>query len=165
MTISGTPRPAYVFDGTDWVPVSGGSTDFTYIPWTTYTPTLTASTTNPTLGSGSTVFGSYSQVGKIVTVKFMFIFGSSGTNAGSGTYRVSLPVTPVGDSIPSGNIFIFDSSTSNAWTGCMGSIQSAGYMDQIWYASGGALASVSESNPMAWSASDQIRGLITYEAA
>ena len=34
--------------------------------YTTYTPTLTASTTSPTLGSGSTAVGYYKRIGRIV---------------------------------------------------------------------------------------------------
>jgi len=57
----------------------------------TYTPTLTASTTNPTLGSGSSALGWHHVNGRHVTVWFYFRFGSSGAAAGSGLYYVSGP--------------------------------------------------------------------------
>ena len=57
-----------------------------------YTPALTASVSDPTLGSGSSTSGFYIVDGKLVTVWSGIIFGSSGAAAGSGTYRVSLPV-------------------------------------------------------------------------
>lgn len=60
--------------------------------WTAYTPTLTAATTNPTLGSGS-VTGAYRQRGKTVQGRVRVAFGTSFT-AGSGTYYISLPATP-----------------------------------------------------------------------
>lgn len=61
----------------------------------TYTPTLTASSSNPTLGSGSSATGYYVQNGELVSVQISILFGSSGAAAGSGTYRLSLPpVTP-----------------------------------------------------------------------
>lgn len=59
---------------------------------TLYTPALTALTTNPTLGSGSSASGGYFQFGSLIAFWAMINFGTSGTNAGSGQYRVSLPV-------------------------------------------------------------------------
>jgi len=57
--------------------------------WTSYTPTLTASTTNPT---NWTQTGYYMQAGKLVIAKFKLTAGASMT-AGSGTYYIALPVT------------------------------------------------------------------------
>ena len=60
--------------------------------WANWTPALTATTTNPTLGTGSVATGRYFQLGKLVVANFKIQFGTSGTSAGSGAYRVSLPV-------------------------------------------------------------------------
>lgn len=57
--------------------------------WTGYTPTLTATTTNPTIGNGS-IIGRYKQYGKLVVFDLEFVFGSTST-AGSGNYSFSLP--------------------------------------------------------------------------
>ena len=58
----------------------------------TYTPTLTATTTNPTLGSGGSASGRYTMYGgKFVTCRGTIAFGTSGTNAGSGQYLIALP--------------------------------------------------------------------------
>lgn len=57
--------------------------------WTGYTPTLTATTTNPTIGNGS-IIGRYKQYGKLVVFDIEFVFGSTST-AGSGNYSFSLP--------------------------------------------------------------------------
>src|SRR5688500_18859613 len=62
--------------------------------WTAWTPALTASTTNPTMGSGAVATGRYSQNGKTVTGWGHIKFGTSGAAAGSGLYMVSLPVAP-----------------------------------------------------------------------
>ncbi len=62
--------------------------------YTTYTPTLTGSTTNPTLGSGSSVSGFYKRLGRWVRGKAVITFGSSGTAVGSGYYGLLLPVQP-----------------------------------------------------------------------
>jgi hypothetical protein len=60
--------------------------------WTAYTPSLTAVSSNPVLGSGATIAGRYMRVGRTVTVQVNIRFGTSGTGAGSGFYEISLPV-------------------------------------------------------------------------
>ena len=57
--------------------------------WKPYSPILTATTTNP---SGWTGTGRWYQVGSLVTVRLTLTGGTS-VNAGSGTYRIGLPVT------------------------------------------------------------------------
>lgn len=60
--------------------------------WTTYTPTWTASTTNPTLGS-TTITGRYKKLdANTVAVQINILITTGGAwNAGSGTYAFSLP--------------------------------------------------------------------------
>ncbi|MEU6768501.1 hypothetical protein ABZ916_39085 [Streptomyces sp. NPDC046853] len=58
--------------------------------WTAYTPTWTASTTNPTLGNG-TLIGRYQRVGRTITVHINLTVGAS-TSVGSGDYSFALPV-------------------------------------------------------------------------
>lgn len=63
-----------------------------------YTPSLTAATTNPTLGSGSGVVGKFTlRAGIWCDVRFTIKFGSSGAAAGSGQYLISLPFTSASD--------------------------------------------------------------------
>lgn len=60
--------------------------------WLTYTPTFTASTTNPTVGNGS-LTGRYIYLNKhTVQAIFKFVGGSTSTK-GSGAYTFSLPIT------------------------------------------------------------------------
>ena len=75
-----------VYDGAAWVPIasSGGVAS--------WTPTLTATTTNPTLGTGSSVSGRLFRQGSMVTVWARIQFGTSGVAAGSGVYIINLPV-------------------------------------------------------------------------
>lgn len=61
--------------------------------WTSYTPTLTATTTNPTLGTSGTNSGRYMQIGKMVYFWLETYWGTTAGTAGSGTYQWSLPVT------------------------------------------------------------------------
>lgn len=63
--------------------------------WTTYTPTLSASGGGTALGTGGTITGRYVRHGRRVTVMTDFAYGSSGASFGSGSVRLSVPVTPV----------------------------------------------------------------------
>lgn len=60
--------------------------------WTAYTPTMTATTTNPNIGSTGAANGRYIKVGRMVMFTISITSGGSGIAAGSGTYRVSLPI-------------------------------------------------------------------------
>lgn len=73
------------YDGSAWQPVLGGGT------WTAYTPSWTATTTNPSIGNGS-IAGRYQLVGKTCIAKFEVVAGTT-TNFGSGSWSFSLPFT------------------------------------------------------------------------
>jgi hypothetical protein len=84
-----------IYNGTSWVRF------VQYGAGTAYTPALTASTTNPSLGTGGfpETTGRYSQNGKIVTGYARVAAGTTSVTAGSGTYRISLPVTCAMDGV------------------------------------------------------------------
>jgi hypothetical protein len=70
---------------------TGSFRDSIFPAWTTYTPTFTASSTNPTLGN-FTRTGRYAKVGR--TVHFVIVITCNATSGfGSGNYRFGLPVT------------------------------------------------------------------------
>jgi hypothetical protein len=98
--------PIERYDGTSW---NGANVN-------TYTPVLGATTTNPTLGSGSQQFGNYILNGKMMSGQFFVKFGS-GLAAGSGQYQISLPpgftYNAVGSAVPLGNF------TANLPTGAI----------------------------------------------
>lgn len=60
-----------------------------------YTPVLTGATTDPSRGTGAfpEATGVYSQNGRIVTGYARLAAGNTSVTAGSGAYRISLPVT------------------------------------------------------------------------
>jgi hypothetical protein len=137
-----------------------------------FTPTLTASVTDPTLGTGGTITGRYIKLGKLVMCWVEINFGTSGTNAGSGTYRVSLPVAASsamavaeqlykGDVVGSGGCR--DDSTAT------GSRQLAVQMNTvnnvILTIADGTNSIVTSAIPFAWAASDTIYLSAVYEAA
>jgi hypothetical protein len=92
-TAPSSPYIGQFYDnGTDLLRWNGSSWDTYYkVPgaWTSYTPTWTAATTNPTLGNG-TLVGRYSKIGRQVTVHINLIPGST-TAFGTGTYNFLLP--------------------------------------------------------------------------
>jgi len=133
-------------------------------PWTAYTPTLTASTTNPT---GWTTTGYYCQVGKLVVCKFRVMAGASMTT-GTGTYRVALPVAANTSSVPdvdAGIVVGYDASPGN-FAMFNAYVTNASYV-QFGYAAThlGAFTAVGNASPWTWANTDFIRGTLTYEAA
>lgn len=73
---------------------TGATGSFETNPWTTYTPVLTATGTNPDLGDGSSV-GRYMVVGATIFGEIRIIAGETGFDRGSGTYRVGLPTVGI----------------------------------------------------------------------
>lgn len=136
------------------VTIPGGSTPGA---WTAWTPALTAATTNPTLGSGSVQEGSYMQLGKLVIAHFNIQFGSSGQNAGSGEYRISLPVAAVttGSTVPMGVAASFTPNTAGTSL-----VRQSATTVRLWLAAGSYFGSGSGIG-----AGSQIWGVLTYEAA
>lgn len=139
--------------------------------FTSYTPDLSAVTTPPTMGTGSSVSGKYARIGDLVYGSAIFNFGSTGVSAGSGNYLLKLPVTaaaPLSGGSPMGRARISDNSAS-----------SQGYLDVCVHPSfldyafiryqaswpTGTLNSVTNSAPWTWAASDVIEMWFCYEAA
>jgi hypothetical protein len=137
-------------------------------PWTAYTPTLSASTTPPTLGTGSAVSGAYIAAGKLIIGRARIAFGTSGTAAGSGTYRFSLPVAAAasGETRAISSIRMFDSSANAIATPAV-VIAGTTYMEFQYQATwpSGTFTVVTHAAPWAWAASDWIEVAFCYEAS
>jgi hypothetical protein len=131
--------------------------------WTAYTPALTASSVNPTLGTGSIVNGSWYRVGRLVTVNANLVLGT-GATAGTGTYRVSLPVTAktLTGGYHMGSAFGNDTSANNGVDG-ISRIGATGGWDKAEMMLDNVL--VTNAAPFTWAATDIISITITYEAA
>lgn len=130
--------------------------------WETWTPTLTASTTNPTLGTGSTAAGRYGRVNKTVFGQLTIQFGTSGTNAGVGFYFVSLPIAAQSGNVVIGQGYAFDNSASLVRHLTVLTDNTTRVGMWIDNATNFALAA---GTPWAWGASDVIRFNFEYEAA
>jgi hypothetical protein len=136
----------------------------------TYTPTLTATTTSPNLGSGSVVRGKYTRgAGGMVHVAWRIAFGTTGTASGTGQYLVSLPIAAAVD---------FGGSDPEWWGQGRITDQGSNTYPVTWYIPGSnpsvvsAVMFTSAGGGQVWSstsftvnASDDCAGSITYRAA
>ncbi len=129
--------------------------------WTTYTPEWTATTTNPSVGGGSIV-GYYCQLNDLV-IGNAWIQAGSGYNRGSGTYRISVPVT--GDSgvagYSAGSAWVYDSSATIARGGLLRCFGDYVQIELIDYTT----VNMTEGNPFLFSQNDQIRLHFAYKVA
>ena len=144
--------------------------------YTSYTPTLTASTTSPTLGTGSSATGYYKQIGRMVHGYASIVWGSSGTAAGSGYYGLLLPVEPANRDQAIGPGYLLDYDDQVRFV-----VASAIVAVDLWAAatkkaiivttnvSGEGVATgdnpVGAATPWAWSANDKILLNFSYEAS
>lgn len=130
----------------------------------TYTPTLTAVTTNPTLGTGGSASGRYTMYGgKFVTCHGTIAFGTSGANAGSGQYLIALPFaasSAITGGVPSVGSGLIRCAGSTAIVNFFASSGSS-TMAAITVA-GGNMAS---GAPGAWTNNDYISFTMSYETA
>lgn len=146
-----------IWDGTAWRVISYGA-------FTGYTPTLTGSVTNPTMGTGGIRTGSFFQLGKLTVAYGTIKFGTSGAAAGSGTYRISLP-TPAKALVVtgqmSGTCYGFDVSANNSNSGvCV--IDSTDTSRIIPTLAGNW---VTGAAPWTWGNNDELSYSVVYEAA
>ena len=137
-------------------PSSGGGT------WQSYSPTYT----NFTPGN-ATITARYSQTGKVVTVFFSVIFGS--TSSISGTPNVSLPANTVAGFEEMIVVFgkIEDVGTAFLVGGCMIVHSSQTFRWQFFPTNANNLVSdnVSATAPFTWVTGDKYATTFTYEAA
>ena len=133
--------------------------------WTSWTPALTAATTNPTLGTGSSIAGRYCQIGKLVIASFTIQFGTSGTNAGSGEYRLSLPVAADTTNLTAGPPMGHAGGYNPK--GIYSAMRVSSTTVRFWIGSTGAYLSSTTSGGGAdtWGNGSQLWGVLTYEAA
>lgn len=89
--------------------------------WTTWTPTLTATGSNPSGFSASGGTNVYQRLGDLVVVRYYLYTPSSGGNSvGTGEWRMSLPVQPKHSAgyVACGNYYVYNAdSSAYAWYG------------------------------------------------
>jgi hypothetical protein len=129
--------------------------------WENWTPVLTASTTNPTLGTGSSSTGKYGRVNKLIYGQGKITFGTAGINAGAGFYIVNLPITGSGVQEIIGSWWLGDVSANANYFGTLWKLTST----TAYMFFGNPAGIVSATNPFAWAVTDFISYQFLYEAA
>lgn len=132
--------------------------------WQDYTPTWTASGSNPSIGDG-TLLGRYVQIGGVVHFSIKLTGGSS-TNWGSGNYSFALPVVAAGEIEMVGTCFIGDSSAGSGAYSTGIAFVGAGASTVSGYVGGkNASSIVSNANPQTFASGDRIWMTGEYEAS
>lgn len=134
---------------------------------TSHVPTLTATGTSPTIGTGPVLECRWTKEGTLATVAFFVKFGSSGSAAGTGIYELDLPpelpAAPAwygAEEYVAGNGVAVDSSTSTTRTVAVKIVGAS----TIRLEADGLTGPVTESNLIAWGDADVVlSGTITYE--
>lgn len=131
----------------------------------TYTPSLTAATSNPVLGTGGSTAGRFILIGKLLFVQMSVTFGTSGVSEGSGTYLLSLPVSITTAATNRGfgvGRWVHDSTE-------VGVDLIANDSTTVVFSRRGTTTTtddlVSNSSPFTWDASDSFQGSGVFEAA
>lgn len=130
--------------------------DIRVIPPTTYTPSWTAASVNPSLGDGSAV-GYVQKVGRRVKVSGRITMGST-TTFGTGVYTFSLPYVP-STSIPQIGVAFLADATGNNYVGMVQTLTDGTARCVIYVDNGGQL---SPTVPFTWAQNDEIRFTIEY---
>ncbi|MCI3155547.1 hypothetical protein ELQ39_28145 [Streptomyces sp. GB4-14] len=132
-----------------------------FAAWTAYTPTWTASTTNPSLGN-AVLTGRYMKYGRTVLVSIKLTMGST-TTYGTGLWRFALPTPAASAQDTVGTIFIGDASagysTGVAYLAASGT-DIGGYVGAT-----NAAAGLANGNPQTFAAGDRVWITVCYEAA
>lgn len=129
--------------------------------WTTFTPTWTASVSNPSIGNG-VLTGRYFQIQKLLVAHYYITFGTT-TNAGSGDWRFDFPVAQnTSFQLWNGNFMVYDTSSGN-WTKGL----AEPFTNTTFYFpyGDGSANFVGSGSPMTWASGDVFRVTIVYEAA
>lgn len=124
--------------------------------FTSYTPALEASGTNPTY---STATGVYYEMNEIVFVRFTI---SGITSAGSGTYYVTMPTDIVGDLFPNAFGLVEDSGIGRY--PIIGGKSASGARRVFWTQCSNN-ATVSHNTPISWTSADSLVGTVIYRKA
>jgi hypothetical protein len=158
-TVSDATNSIYIYDGTSWQLKAFLSN---LGQRQVFTPTLTAATTNPTMGSGAIRVGWYVYLpGLSILYNFFIGFGTSGAAPGSGSYAVSLPVAQgnpnAGAGIPAVGVCQMADASSGFFktTSCF-SLSNANTLGMV------GDSPVNQGYPWTWANGDYIAGQIIY---
>lgn len=131
-----------------------------------YTPQLTATTTDPDLGTGGSATGGWRYVSEHLVFWWALILFGTSPDPGAGYYQISLPVDPITDNRGVGEGMIIDTSASSevrpvrvCCASALATALSAPDLPFIFDTSAPAAitsALVGAESPFTWAAVDQI---------
>lgn len=131
--------------------------------WTAYTPTWTATTTDPVIGNG-TINGKYMAAGKLIHARIVIVAGSTTTFGTGGGYRFGLPVATHADITswtPIGQAILQDVSASARYAYTVMGVTSGAQVAAVIDDAG---AQIGETTPFTFANTDVIRLDVCYEA-
>lgn len=127
--------------------------------WGDFTPTWTASTTNPSVGDG-TLSGRYIQDGDTVHFRVQLHWGST-TSGGSGEWQFTLPVEHRGGRW----VFsAFGHDNATAWRAALNALTISSTAFKVYTADTAAGDALTPSIPHTWANGDDLWIVGTYEA-
>lgn len=128
-----------------------------------WVPTLRATTTNPTLGTGATQLSHIYLNGNHVTLWFQVTFGTTGVVAGSGNYSIALPAAYPAMAghldVTIGVMRLVDSSASTVKL-AIPTLNLAA--QEFTFRTTDTAVVVTNAAPWTWAASDVIAGQVSY---
>jgi hypothetical protein len=141
---------------------------FAITPWTIYIPLWTSNGTQPAIGNGS-ITGRYVSIGATIMGEIRLIAGTSGFNAGTGTYFFSLPTSGVAENYqPVGQVVIRDEGPGSTFFGTAIFNQNNTSRIEMWmhsqFSSYDEGAPAGFNVPVILAANDKILVQFTYEA-
>lgn len=139
-----------IYNGASW------ETWASYGNWTSFTPTWSGSTTNPTLGNGA-YNNAYQLLGSTVNFRLNLTMGST-TTYGSGAYGWTLPLNPKNDTACAA--VLVDASATQRYAATAWLTNASGIFRLLH---GGPSAGVAGTVPFTFAQSDQIIISGTYE--
>jgi hypothetical protein len=167
VSASAANTPSRLTVGANNLVLTADSAETTGLKWTggwiSYTPTWTASTTDPVLGNGS-LTGGYRRIGDQVDFWLKLTAGST-TTFGVGTYRLSLPVAGLDSSYVQGfSVGILDAGT--AWyVNYMGQGQRSGLSSSFECTSMNTSADWTTTAPFTFGNTDSVTVQGSYRVA
>lgn len=132
--------------------------------WTSYTPTLTAVTTNPTLGN-STISGRYKSLDSTTYIVVVSLAIGSTFSAGSGEYKFSLPSGVTAGAVSQViSCHVLDSGTAR-YAGIGLIVGGLTVIHPLVIADATGTRILSHNVPITWATGDAIELTGTFEAA
>ena len=147
---------------------TGPTGAFAFTSWQNYTPSLTASVTNPVIGNG-TLSGRYVTLGATVIGEIRVIAGTVGFSRGSGIYTVTLPTAGVYENYqPVGQVVMRDEGPGITYFGTAIFNNNINNRLELFIHSQSASfdegVAITESSPFLFSANDKILIHFQYES-